>query len=703
MQVTNYLVFGYYISMMYHNYPTYRHVSMASHIRNFCIIAHIDHGKSTLADRMLEITQTIRKSDKQQVLDRMDLEQERGITIKLTPARMQRKGHEFNLIDTPGHVDFQYEVSRSLAAVEGAILLVDASQGIQAQTLSVLYQAIEQGLEIIPVLNKIDLPAANPERVAKELETVIGIDADDIIAVSWKTGQNVELVLDAIIDRIQDPNSFKASNRKKFRQEQRLKVHDESWEKNLTRALIFDSVYDSYKGVVCYVKVVNGSIKSGQSLHLIHSRNEISVTELGHFSPDYVADKTLSAGQIGYIITGEKSVRDAQIGDTMLGGEQGSINDLVRRKEYDKLKEYTVPGFKKSKPFVYAGVYPIDSSDYEHLKDSLQKLSLNDSAIQYTMEDSKALGFGFRCWFLGMLHMDIIKERLRREYNLDTIFTIPTVVYLVKSKNLSIPVIKGGGNIAQIVHMWLHTHILKLADVPVNDYHSLSAAQIIEKYASIIKPRLAVTSGSDMIEQGDIEIIYEPMSTVEVVGPEEYAGSIMDLCQDYRGQLQNMEYLDTQRVVRRYKMPLGEIIIDFYDKIKSITKGYATMNYEFHSYEPNDLVKLDIFINNERIEALSWLIHKDKSYYMGRSVCEKLKELIPKHMFSIPIQAGIGNKMLARETISAMRKDVIAKCYGGDVSRKRKLLQKQKEGKKKMKALGSVQVPSDVFIKMVAR
>lgn len=667
-----------------------------SNIRNFCIIAHIDHGKSTLADRMLEMTGTIRKSEKEQVLDRMDLEQERGITIKLTPARMQWKWHELNLIDTPWHVDFQYEVSRSLAAVEGVILLVDASQGIQAQTLSVLYQAVDQWLDIIPVLNKIDLPAANPERVAKELEHLIGIDREDIIAVSGKTGQNVELVLDAIIERIEDPLSFFAKHSKKFWSDTILT----QWEKpDLTRALIFDSVYDPYKWVVSYIKVLSGQIVKEMPVHLIYSHNDIRPTEVGHFAPDYVADPTLNAGQIGYIITGEKSVRDAQIGDTIIG----DYSYKKQAGEDAKLKSWVIPGFKKTKPYVYAGIYPIDTSEYDKLKDSLEKLSLNDSAIEYTIEESAALGFGFRCGFLWMLHMDIIKERLRREFGIDTIFTIPTVVYLVKVRNFTIDSIKSWGNLPSLIQSWLHIHVLRMAGVDPEEYKNFNEAQLIDKYRDIFKPRLVVRSGSDMIEQWLIDEIYEPIADVEVVWPDEYAGNIMELCQDYRGNLVSMDYIDASRVVWKYKMPMGEILIDFYDKLKSATKGYATMNYEFKAYEPGNLLKLDIFINNERIEALSWIVHDEKAYYHGRNVCEKLKELIPKHMFSIPIQAGIGNKMIARETISAMRKDVIAKCYGWDVSRKRKLLQKQKEWKKKMKALWSVNVPSDVFMKMVQR
>jgi len=632
---------------------------------------------------MLEITWAVRKIDHAQMLDRMDIEQERGITIKLTPARMQRKGYEFNLIDTPGHVDFQYEVSRSLAAVEWAILLVDASQWIQAQTLSVLYQAIDQHLTIIPVLNKIDLPAANPERVAHEIENVIGIDKSEIIQVSGKTWENVDKVLDAIIERIQDPLTFKKSHSKKFRpvgqdQEQIL------W---MSRALIFDSVYDPYKWVLAYVKVVDGEIQAGENLHLIYTENDIIPTEVGHFTPEYKSDKILKEWQIWYIVTGEKSVRDVSIGDTIIKETRGQGTGTK------DLKQYSIPGFKRVKPFVYAGIYPVDTTDYDKLKDSLEKLSINDSAIEYELEESKALWFWFRCGFLWMLHMDIVKERLSREYNMETIFTIPTVIYLIKTKNLSIDQIKTWANITSLFKTWLYKQILGLT---TNDEDA-------EKRKSELTPWLVVKSWSDMIDQWLIDEIREPVAAVEVVWPQEYAGNIMALCQEYRGRLINMDYIDETRVVRHYELPMGEIIIDFYDRLKSATKGYATMNYEFKKYQPADLIKLDVYINNEKVEALSWVIHRDKAYYLGKEVVEKLKTLIPRHMFAIPLQAGIGNKMIARENISAMKKDVLAKCYGGDVSRKRKLLAKQKEGKKKMKAIGSVNVPSDVFIKMVAR
>lgn len=652
---------------------------MTQHIRNFCIIAHIDHGKSTLADRMLEMTGTMKKSEKGQVLDTMDLEQERGITIKMTPARMQRKGYELNLIDTPGHADFQYEVSRSLAAVEGVVLLVDASQGIQAQTLSTLYMAMDHDLEIIPVMNKIDLPAADPERVGEEIENIIWVPKEDIIKISAKTGENVELVLDTIIEKIPAPT-----------------VSDSPFAK----ALIFDSVYDQYKGVVVYVKMISWSFQKGTKLRLIHTETEMTPPEVGFLNPKYNTDKTIKEGQIGYVVTGKKSVRDAKIGDTIIAAPSSV--------DQQELNTYAISGFQPAKPYVYAGVYPIETSDYDKLKESFEKLLLNDSAIEFTNESSKALGFGFRCGFLGMLHMDIIKERLDREYNMQTILTTPTVMYLVKSKTKSLDMIKEGKNTIDLIETGLYKEALPFV---LEDYKSkieeienlYSFNEKVDAITPYLEDWIVVKSWADMVEKGNIDTIYEPYAEVEIVGPNDYAGNIMSLVQEYRGQMQHMEHLDQTRVVRKYLMPLGEIIIDFYDRLKSATKGYATMNYEFKKYQESDLSKLDIFINGELVEAFSLVVHRDKAYYVGKDIVERLKELIPKHMFPIPLQAGIGSKMIARETISAMRKDVIAKCYGGDISRKKKLLKKQKEGKKKMKAMGNVSVPSDVFVKMVTR
>ncbi len=474
----------------------------------------------------------------------------------------------------------------------------------------------------------------------------------------------------------------------------------------ISKALIFDCVYDTYKGVVAYIKMVEWSFKAGDKLYLVHTQKFVDVVEVGHFTPEYATDKKITQGQIWYVVTWEKSVRNVQIGDTMILG-------LPKDMDKQEMKTYAVPGFKKVKPYVYAWMYPVDTNDYEKLKDSLEKLSLNDSAVEYTMEDSKALWFGFRCGFLWMLHMDIIKERMRREYGIETIFTIPTVVYLVKSKNLSVEEIKSWSNIQNLFVTWLYKDVLAYEkyttkfssddiDDIVND-NTIDPSEISWEIISVLKPWLVVKSWSDLMDQWIIDVILEPIAEVEIVWPKEYAGNIMALCNEYRGSLKSMDYLDENRVVRKYELPFWEIIIDFYDRLKSATKWYATMNYEFKRYQKADLVKMDIWINNEKVEALSWIVHTDKVYYLGREVTEKLKTLIPRHLFVIPIQAGIGTKIIARENIPAMRKDVIAKCYGWDVTRKRKLLAKQKEGKKKMKALGNVNVPGDVFIKMVTR
>lgn len=657
------------------------------------------------------------------MLDRMDIEQERGITIKLTPVRMQWKWYELNLIDTPGHVDFQYEVSRSLAAVEWAILLIDASQWVQAQTLSVLQQARDQHLTIIPILNKIDLPAANPAKVAAELEQLLGINPASIIHVSGKTGQNVDLVLDAIIERISDPDEFREFFVSKYYSDPTIKQH--IIQTRTSRALIFDSVYDKYKWVVCYVKVVDGEFKTGLSYDLIHSDNTFQATEVWHFTPEYHKDLALTTGQIGYVVTWQKSVRDAQIWDTMMSKtvlKNVSVDSIYS--DISVMNNYLVPGFKKVKPYVYAGVYPLDSIDYDNLKEAFGKLQLNDSAVEYELESSQALWFWFRAGFLGMLHMDIIKERILREYGIQTIFTIPNVIYLVKAKQFTLDVIKSGANIIDLIGTWLikpladylltheqklltdeqQSFLLELLVMQELTHHSfLSTPKWFQiEIGAIFKPWIVVRS-AQWLPQWQIDIILEPMAQVEVVGPEEYSGNIMDLCQEYRGMMNKMERLDHTRIIRHYLMPMGEVIVDFYDRLKSATKGYATMNYEFKEYQESDLVKMDIFLNNDLIEAFAMVIHTSKAYEKGREIVEKLKELIPKHLFSIPIQAGIGNKMIARETISALKKDVISKCYGWDITRKRKLLAKQKEGKKRMKAMWSVSVPDDIFIKMVTR
>ena len=686
-------------------------------IRNFCIIAHIDHWKSTLADRMLEITWTIQKAEHGQVLDKMDLEQERWITIKLTPVRMWRKWYQLNLIDTPGHVDFQYEVSRSLASVEWAILLVDATQWVQAQTLSTLYMALDYGLIIIPVLNKIDLPAAQPERIAKQIESLIWISADKILKVSAKTGQNVEQVLDAIVERIPDPKTFKERYKEKFYKTQLQWI---SW-----RALIFDSIYDKYRGVVTYVKVVDGYIKAWEILSLLHSETQIKPTEVGYFSPDYVKDEMLREWEIGYIITWLKSVRDAQVWDTILKLEKWvevSKNQLLN---------YSVPWFKKVKPFIYAWVYPLDSEEYEKLRESFEKLSLNDSSIVWEPEVNKALWQGFRVGFLGTLHMEIIKERLKREYDVETIFTTPSVVYLVQVRSSSLAFqISGGNNVTWLLKWdwWKYIleylyssdlldfeqfrkilkgfseddfleYIINLLD---KTYEQLSK-QDKEFLEQILIKWIIVKSGADMPEKWDIEVVLEPIVSVEIVWPENFSWNIMELAQEYRWVLKQMQYIDDWRLLWKYKMPMWEIIVDFYDKLKSLTKWYATMNYEMIWYEPNDLVRLDILINKERIEAFSMIVHKDKAYRIWKSLVEKLKELIPRHLFAIPIQAAIGWSVIARENIPALKKDVLAKCYWWDVTRKRKLLQKQKEWKKRLAQMWKVSVPSDIFIKVLQR
>lgn len=632
---------------------------------------------------MLELTGSVHQLDHGQSLDTMDIEQERGITIKMTPARMSWKWVELNLIDTPGHVDFQYEVSRSLSAVEGAILLIDASQGIQAQTLSVLYAAIENNLTIIPIMNKIDLPAARPERVAKEIEKLLGTPAEEIIKISAKTGENVDQVLDAIVDQIPGPSG---------------EQHDEIESK----ALIFDSVYDEYRGVVVYVKILEGEYKAWDRVYLPHTQTSFELTEVWHLTPDYKKDKSLSVGQIGYFSTWQKSVRDAQIWDTILKIKR---DKLKFKNDYSLLLPYAVEGFQKPKPFVYAGVYPVDTVDYDKLKEAFGKLTLNDSAVSYEHEVSKALWIGFRCGFLGMLHMDIIKERLSREYNVETMFTTPTVAYIVRARAFKDERFQSWTNVITLVESGLFVHVLEKiwSWLQEEQYKDLLPHELVDRFQEELYDWITIKSGADMIARGDIDEIYEPIAEVEIVWPEEFAWNIMTLVQNYRGNLLTMEYLDETRVVWKYEMPLGEMIVDFYDKLKSATKWYATLNYEFKRYQQSDLVTLDILINNERVEAFSLIVHESKAYSIWSEICEKLKDLIPKHLFTIPIQAAIGSKIIARETIWAQRKDVTAKLYGWDVTRKNKLRDKQKEGKKRMKAMWKVNVPSDIFIKMVTK
>ena len=591
-------------------------------IRNFCIIAHIDHGKSTLADRLIELTGVLTKREMQeQVLDNMDLERERGITIKLQSVRTVYKakdGKEYilNLIDTPGHVDFTYEVSRSLAACEGAILVVDASQGIEAQTLANVYLALDNNLEIIPVLNKIDLPSANPEMVIDEIENVIGIEAQDAPRVSAKTGLNVDQVLEKIVTSIPAPDGDPNAP---------------------TKALIFDSYYDNYKGAVAYIRVKEGRIKVGEEIKFMATGKTYTVTEVGYFGAGtYVPTAELTAGEVGYVAASIKNVSDINVGDTITT-KAGAA-------------EEPLPGYKKIMPMVYCGIYPADGSEYEDLKAALEKLSLNDASLFWEPETSVALGFGFRCGFLGLLHMEIIQERIDREYNLNVITTSPSVIYKV---------IKTDG----------------------------------EKF-DLYNP-------TELPPMQEVSKMEEPIVKADIMLPKQYVGNIMELCQDRRGIYKDMKYLDETRVILTYEMPLNEIIYDFFDALKSRTKGYASFDYEIIGYRESALVKLDILLNGDLIDAFSMIVHRDKAYARGRRMAEKLKTTIPRQMFEIPIQASIGGKVIARETISAMRKDVLAKCYGGDITRKKKLLEKQKEGKKKMRQLGTVDVPQEAFLSIL--
>lgn len=589
-------------------------------IRNFCIVAHIDHGKSTLADRLLEETNTIAKRDMEdQLLDSMELERERGITIKLTPTKMKyiKDGEEYtlNLIDTPGHVDFTYEVSRSLAACEGAILIVDAAQGVEAQTLANTYLALENDLEILPVINKIDLPSAEPERVKKEIEDVIGLDAENAPLISAKDGINIKDVLDMIVDRVPAPKGD---------------------ENSPLRALIFDSLYDNFKGAICFIRIVDGSVKVGDKILMMETGKTFDVTEVGFFTPQMQPSEILQAGDVGYLCASIKNVSETRVGDT--------ITDALNP------ASETLPGYQTVKPVVFSGIFLVDGSKYGDLKDALEKLKLNDASLTFTPENSTALGFGFRCGFLGLLHMEIITERLEREFNLDLITTAPGVSYNVYKTN----------------------------------------GEMVE-----------ISNPSMLPKPTDIDHIEEPMVKIHVLTPPEYVGAIMELCQDKRAQYLDLQYLDKFRVRMDYKLPLNEMIYDFFDSLKSRTRGYASLDYEFIGFETSELVKLDILLNGEVCDALSLIVHKDKAYARGRAIAEKLKKVIPRQLFEIPIQASIGNKVIARETVKAMRKDVLAKCYGGDISRKRKLLEKQKAGKKKMRQIGSVELPSEAFMSIL--
>ena len=589
-----------------------------SKIRNFSIVAHIDHGKSTLADRLLEKTGTLTQREmEEQVLDNMELERERGITIKSQAARLiykRENGEEYilNLIDTPGHVDFTYEVSRSLAACEGAILVVDAAQGIEAQTLANCYLALDNDLEIAPVINKIDLPSARPDEIKQEIEDVIGIEAEDAPMISAKTGLNVEDVLETIVEKIPAPNGDEDAPLK---------------------ALIFDSYYDSYKGVVCYVRIIDGKVKPGTKVKLMATNKVYDITEVGVFTPKLMPISELSAGDVGYITASIKNVADARVGDTVT--------------EADRPTAEALPGYKKAVPMVYSGIYPVDGAKYDELKEALEKLQINDAALDFEPETSIALGFGFRCGFLGLLHMEIIQERIEREFNLDIITTAPSVVYKVTKTN----------------------------------------GETIE-----------LTNPTNLPEPTEIDYMEEPIVKASIIAPTEYVGAIMDLCQERRGVYIDMEYLETTRVSINYEIPLNEIVYDFFDTLKSRTRGYASFDYEFKGYTTTELVKLDILLNGDVVDALSMIVPKERAYHKGRGIAEKLKEIIPRQMFEVPIQAAIGSKVIARETVKAMRKDVLAKCYGGDISRKKKLLEKQKEGKKRMRQLGSVEVPQEAFM-----
>ena len=585
-------------------------------IRNFCIIAHIDHGKSTLADRMLQATGVVAPRDmKAQYLDRMDIERERGITIKSQAVRMpwdvDGTSYALNMIDTPGHVDFTYEVSRSLAACEGALLLVDAAQGIEAQTLANLYLAMENDLTIIPVLNKIDLPAAQPDKYAEELANLIGCEPDEVLRVSGKTGEGVEALLDRIVEAIPAPQGDASAP---------------------ARAMIFDSVYDSYRGVVTYVRVVDGSLQPRQKIKMMSTGAEHDLLEIGVISPEPVPSKGLGVGEVGYLITGVKDVRQSRVGDTVTSAAKPAQESLG--------------GYEDPKPMVFSGLFPIDGSDYPALRDALDKLKLNDAALIYEPETSAALGFGFRCGFLGLLHLEIVRERLEREFNLDLISTAPNVIY---------DVVDEVGNAKR------------------------------------------VTNPSEFPE-GKVATIREPMVACTIIAPSEYIGAIMELCQARRGQIGGMDYLSEDRVEMRYRLPLAEIVFDFFDQLKSRTRGYASLDWKFDGEEEADLVKVDILLQGEKVDAFSAITHRDKAYSYGLMMTSKLRELIPRQQFEVPIQAAIGSRIIARENIRAMRKDVLSKCYGGDISRKRKLLEKQKEGKKRMKMVGRVEVPQEAFI-----
>ncbi len=591
-------------------------------IRNFSIIAHIDHGKSTLADRLLQMTQTIEERNmKQQLLDDMDLERERGVTIKASAVRMKYKaqdGDEYliNLIDTPGHVDFTYEVSRALQACEGAVLVVDASQGIEAQTLANLYIALEQDLEIIPVINKVDLPAARPDEVSQEICDLLGVDLEEIIPISAKTGLNVEKVLETVVKRVPPPTG--------------------ELEKP-ARALVFDSHYDSYKGVIAYVRVIDGKFTKRDAMRMMATDAQFEPVEIGVFNPVMKEFNELNAGEVGYIATGFKTVRECRVGDTITLQNGGAKDPL--------------PGYAQVKPMVFAGFYPTDNDDYEDMRDAFEKLQLNDAALTYEPENSQALNFGFRVGFLGLFHMEIVQERLEREYDLDILATAPSVEYRVQ----------------------MHSG-----------------------------EELIIDSPAQLPDPSDIESIHEPWMKIQIYTPQDYIGAVMDLVIKKRGEYITTEYLDTVRVMLHYYMPLSEVIVDFYDRLKSVTRGYASMDYQFHEYRPDDLVKLDVLVNKEPVDALAMIVHRDHAYHKGQKLVTKLKDLIPRQMFVVPVQAAVGKNVISRANVKALRKDVLAKCYGGDITRKKKLLEKQKKGKKRMKMVGAVEIPQEAFMSLLS-
>jgi GTP-binding protein LepA len=591
-------------------------------IRNFCIIAHIDHGKSTMADRLLEYTGAVSQREMSaQLLDQMDLEKERGITIKLKAVRLHYRHLEgeiytLNLIDTPGHVDFSYEVSRSLAACEGALLLVDATQGIEAQTLANVYLALEHNLEIIPVINKIDLPNAEPERIKKELEEIIGLDGEEVILASAKTGEGVQEILDAIVKRIPPPAGSREAP---------------------LRALIFDSHFDSYKGAIPYIRVVEGQIKKGMEIQMMATGKSFEVNEVGVFTPSMELVETLSAGEVGFLTASIKNVKDTRVGDTITTAHQGAVEPL--------------PGYTKVQPMVFCGLYPVETNDYEDLRDALEKLKLNDASLTYEPETSSALGFGFRCGFLGLLHMEIIQERLEREYCLNLITTAPSVIYRVTKTDGQVLYVDNPANLPAVQH---------------------------------------------------IQTVEEPFVQATIMVPADFVGTVMELCQEKRGIYENLEYITPIRVVLTYSLPLSEIIYDFFDQLKSRTRGYASLDYHLKGYQVSDLVKLDILISGEPVDALSCIVHREAAYFRGRALVEKLRQLIPRQLFEVPIQAAIGNKVIARETVKALRKNVLDKCYGGDITRKKKLLEKQKEGKRRMKQLGNVEIPQEAFMAVLS-